>query len=227
MKTLRLTTFASLAFLGCTACIGQRARTPLLTTHGLFARELAKAPPTSLRAGERVVAYPVARYIDPNHAGILHEAHTVYRVESQPHWNLSPGNGVGSLPTGEAAGSSVKAARSSVSRSGNASPERTLPSRDEWLVEVQRQRSANAELLKSNQSLEKQVTALSTTFARSAEQADRRAQLEKDLESAQSRLSRLESTLSPGIPPAAGEAAFPTSPGANSRKSPKPAAWDW
>ncbi|MEK0445801.1 MAG: hypothetical protein RLZZ399_1122 [Verrucomicrobiota bacterium] len=173
------------------------------------------------------MAYPVARYIDPNHAGILHEAHTLYRVESQPHWNLRPGNGVGSLPTGGAAGSCVKASSSSVSRSGNASPERTLPSRDEWLVEVQRQKYANAELLKSHQSLEKQVSALASTLARSTEQADRRAQLERDLESAQSRLSRLESTLSPGTTPSAGDAASPTSPGANSRKSPKPAAWDW
>lgn len=226
MKTLRLTTFASLAFLGCTACAGPRARAPLITTRCLSARELAKAPPASLRAGERVVAYPVARYIDPNHAGILHEAHTVYRVESLPRWNLRPGNSAGSLPTGGAAGSSVKAAGSSVSRSGNASPERTLPSRVEWLVEVQRQKSANAELLKSHQLLEKQVTALSATLARSAEQSDRRAQMERELESAQSRLSRLESALSPGTPPAASDAS-PTSPGAASRKSPKPAAWDW
>jgi hypothetical protein len=173
-----------------------------------------------------VVAYPVARYIDPNHAGILHEAHTVYRVESQPHWNLRPGNNAGSLPTGGAAGSFVKASSSSVSRSGNASPDRTLPSRDEWLVEVQRQKSANAELLNSHQSLEKQLTALSSTLSRSKEQSDRRAQLEKDLEAAQVRLSRLESALSPGTPPAASDAS-PTSPGAASRKSPKPGAWDW
>jgi hypothetical protein len=227
MKTLRLAIFAFIAFLGCTACAGPRARTPLLTTRGLSARESAKAPPASLRTGERVVAYPVARYIDPNHAGILHEAHTVYRVESQPRWNLRPGNSAGYLPTGGAAGSSVKAASSSVSRSGSASPERTLPSRDEWLVEVQRQKSANAELLKSHESLEKQVNALSSTLSRSKEQADRRAQLEKDLESAQFRLSRLESALSPVTPPAASDPASPTSPGAASRKSPKPAAWDW
>jgi hypothetical protein len=226
MKILRLTTFAFIAFLGCTACAGPRARAPLITTRCLSARELAKAPPASLRAGERVVAYPVARYIDPNHAGILHEAHTVYRVESLPRWNLRPGNSAGSLPTGGAAGSSVKAASSSVSRSGNAPADRALPGRDEWLVEVQRQKSANAELLNSHQSLEKQVTALASTLARSVEQSERRAQLEKDLESAQSRLSRLESALSPGTPPAAGDAS-PTSPGATSRKSPKPAAWDW
>jgi hypothetical protein len=189
--------------------------------------ESAKAPPASLRTVERLVAYPVARYIDPNHAGILHEAHTVYRVESQPHWNLRPGNNAGSLPTGGAAGSSGARATSSYSRAGNASPERTLPSRDEWLVEVQRQKSANAELLKSHQLLEKQVTALASALARSIEQADRRAQLERDLDSAQSHLSRLESTLSPGTPPAGGDAASPTSPGAASRKSPKPAAWDW
>jgi hypothetical protein len=174
-----------------------------------------------------VVAYPVARYIDPNHAGILHEAHTVYRVESRPHWNLRPGSSVGSSSPGAAAGSSGGSVSSSINRSGSASAERALPSRDEWLLETQRQKTASAELLKSHQSLEKQVSALSTVLSSSSQDSDRRAQLEKALEATQSRLSRLESALSSGTPSTSSEAASPASPGGTPRKSAKPTGWDW
>jgi hypothetical protein len=174
-----------------------------------------------------VVAYPVARYIDPNHAGILHEAHTVYRVESRPHWNLRPGSSVGSSSLVAAAGSSVGSVSSSINCSGSASPERALPSCDEWLLEMQRQKTASAELFKSHQSLEKQVSAVSAALSSSSQDSDRRAQLEKALEATQSRLSRLESALSSGTPSTSSEAASPASPGGTPRKSAKPTGWDW
>ncbi|MEY5012060.1 MAG: hypothetical protein RLZZ253_3199, partial [Verrucomicrobiota bacterium] len=172
MKILPFTSLASLALLCCAACAGPRARTPLITTRGLSGSESATAPPASLRTSERVVAYPVARYIDPNHAGILHEAHTVYRVESRPHWNLRPGTSAGSLLPGAAAGPSGGNGSLSINRSGRASAERALPSCDGWLLEMQRQKTANAELLKSHQSLEKQVTALSAALSSSSQDSD-------------------------------------------------------
>ena len=87
MKMNRLTIFTLLV---CVACTSPRQRTPIITTRALPPLDTAKKAPASLRSAERIVAYPLSRYIEPNHPGILHEAHTVYRVESLPHWNLRP-----------------------------------------------------------------------------------------------------------------------------------------
>lgn len=43
-----------------------------------------------VRAPENVKGYPVGRYIDPNNDKVMHERHTVYRVEQEPDWNLRP-----------------------------------------------------------------------------------------------------------------------------------------
>jgi hypothetical protein len=44
----------------------------------------------SLRLQKQLKAYPVGRYTDPNNPNILHEAHTIYRLEKPSKWNQSP-----------------------------------------------------------------------------------------------------------------------------------------
>ncbi len=38
----------------------------------------------------QVRAYAVGRYIDPANRTVMHEQHTIYRVEQMPRWNLMP-----------------------------------------------------------------------------------------------------------------------------------------
>jgi len=38
----------------------------------------------------RLKAYAVGRYLDPASRTVMHEQHTVYRVEQTPQWNLMP-----------------------------------------------------------------------------------------------------------------------------------------
>ena len=35
-------------------------------------------------------AYAVGRYIDPANGTVMHEQHTIYRIEQMPRWNLMP-----------------------------------------------------------------------------------------------------------------------------------------
>ena len=49
----------------------------------------ARAMPT-VRTSEKVKAYPVGRYTDPNYPDEMHERHTVYRREQSPDWNYLP-----------------------------------------------------------------------------------------------------------------------------------------
>jgi hypothetical protein len=44
-----------------------------------------------VRYPEWLRAYHVGRYADPNNARIMHEHHTVYRLEANSRWNLHPG----------------------------------------------------------------------------------------------------------------------------------------
>ena len=51
---------------------------------------LATADMESVRYGENLKAYSFGRYVDPNDGLVMHEAHTVYRVETTAKWNLHP-----------------------------------------------------------------------------------------------------------------------------------------
>ena len=55
--------------------------------------------PASVRTPERLKAYPVGRYEDPNDPDVMHEGHTVYRAETSPEWDTDP-NAQTSLPLG-------------------------------------------------------------------------------------------------------------------------------
>ncbi len=52
-------------------------------------RHLSRAESDRVRLPETIKAYPLGRYADPNHRGVMHEAHTIYRVETTPKWNLA------------------------------------------------------------------------------------------------------------------------------------------
>jgi hypothetical protein len=53
----------------------------------------------SVRTPEKLKAYPVGRYEDPNDPDVMHEGHTVYRAETSPEWDTDP-NTPTSLPLG-------------------------------------------------------------------------------------------------------------------------------
>ena len=55
----------------------------------------------SVRYAEGMKAYPIGRYIDPLNPLIMHEGHTLYRVETTAKWNLNP-NPLAPLPMGPA-----------------------------------------------------------------------------------------------------------------------------
>jgi hypothetical protein len=51
---------------------------------------LTTADAESVRYSENLKAYPIGRYVDPNDGLVMHEAHTIYRVETTAKWNLHP-----------------------------------------------------------------------------------------------------------------------------------------
>src|SRR6266542_4808741 len=75
---------------------------------GCASQRTATAPPLptlgvphdadSIRYQETFRAYHVGRYVEPNNPLLMPDSHTLYRVETLPHWNLNPGAPSGPMP---------------------------------------------------------------------------------------------------------------------------------
>jgi hypothetical protein len=72
-------------------CASKQAYLPPVATYKSSLKELYyKDEKESLRSQEQLKAYPVGRYMDPNNPNIMHEAHTIYRLEKPSKWNQKP-----------------------------------------------------------------------------------------------------------------------------------------
>ena len=85
---------ALLAFAGCQLppkTVVTVASPPLEPAAAPFTTaELDPRKIENVRVGETLKAYPTGRYVDPNDPNVMHEAHTIYRREAGPNWNLNP-----------------------------------------------------------------------------------------------------------------------------------------
>lgn len=87
MKTCLIPLFAILAF-GCFAAKkSPQVPTPQATSSDSSSL-LSRDRSGQLRTEEVVKAYPMGRYVDPASGRLMHEKHTVYRVEEDANWNL-------------------------------------------------------------------------------------------------------------------------------------------
>lgn len=162
---------------------------PLLLT--LFAASCASKPPPvvriepsagrtlnrteagTVRLPEKIKAYPLGRYADPNSRGVMHESHTIYRIEETPKWNLA-GRGRTTTPV-----------------TSNAS-HRDL-SRNELLVELNRQREATKAVMQSGESVSSKLADLATSLQRNQQTlAEQNAGIRKELKATRERLDTLE-----------------------------------
>jgi len=132
----------------------------------------------SVRYGENVKAYSIGRYLDPNDGLVMHEAHTVYRVETTAKWNLHPGEAV-TVPMGPVVGIIDPARRES-------------PVTAEVVAEVNRQKAAAQALLEQGTRLNLTLNQLSQTVSVTKQISDDNAQLKTSLNATQQRLGMLE-----------------------------------
>ncbi len=85
MKTQIL--LPSLMLMACASCASRTK--PLVTVYPASVPAATLTGP--VRHAEVVRSYHVGRYVDPQHADLMHEQHSFYRVESSARWNLRPG----------------------------------------------------------------------------------------------------------------------------------------
>ena len=139
---------------------------------------LATDDQESVRYGENLKAYPLGRYIDPNDGLMMHEAHTVYRVETTAKWNLHL-NAPASIPSGPVIGIIDPAHRDS-------------PVTPEVVAELDRQKAATLALMMQGQRMNQALTQLGQTLSATAQVAQDNARLKNEVATTQKRLDALE-----------------------------------
>jgi hypothetical protein len=132
----------------------------------------------SVRYGENLKAYPVGRYIDPNNGLVMHEAHTVYRVETTAKWNLHP-NAAANVPVGPVVGIVDPAHKES-------------PVTVEVAAEINRQKAATQALIEQGARMNQALNQLSQSVFITKQVSDENAQLKTAVSLTQKRLEALE-----------------------------------
>jgi hypothetical protein len=155
---------------------------------------LATADMESVRYGENLKAYSFGRYVDPNDGLVMHEAHTVYRVETTAKWNLHP-NAPANVPGGPVVGIIDPAHKES-------------PLTPEVVAEVDRQKAATTALIVQGQRMNQALNQLSKTLSVTAQVSLENVQLKNEVTTTEKRLDALEEDFRK----AQTEATFTTSP---------------
>jgi ribosomal protein L12E/L44/L45/RPP1/RPP2 len=108
----------------------------------------------------------------------MHEAHTVYRVETTAKWNLHP-NAPVTVPSGPVVGIIDPAHRDS-------------PVTPEVVAEVDRQKAATMALIVQGQRMNEALNQLSKTLSATAQVAAENVQLKNEATATEKRLDALE-----------------------------------
>lgn len=139
-------------------------------------RHLSRSGAESIRLPETLKAYPLGRYADPHHRGIMHEAHTIYRVETTPKWNLTSRERASAATTSAAPGAA-----------------QTELSANELLVELNRQREATQSVMRSGHAVSSKLADLATLFQHNRQVlVEQNAGIRKELQTTRERLETLE-----------------------------------
>ena len=134
----------------------------------------------SVRYAENIKAYPVNRYVDPANRGLMHEGHTIYRVETSPRWNLRPNQ-----PVAVPLGPTVAAVH------GNpAAHPGPLPG--ELAAELARQKEATRTVIAQGERLGGSIDRLQGALNQTATMAQEQQRMQADLTRTQGRIEQLE-----------------------------------
>ena len=165
---------------------------PLLLLSACSTPKLALRPsPAPSAAGNSAVRYPevvrayhVGRYAEPNDDLVMHEQHTVFRVEENTRWDLHPGS---------CGGSAI------IPRDAAFSP---APVNDDILAEVNSQRLATAQIMGQSRALSAALLQFQTALQQTRTNFQQTAALRVTVNNMKQRLDALETAQeqSPAFP---------------------------
>jgi hypothetical protein len=130
--------------------------------------------PSGIRLAEQIREYRFGRYVDPGDSLVMHDAHSVYRVDQTAAWNLRPD-------------SKTKSRRSSPALP---SPEATQ--RDAELAELNKQRATTRAFAEQAAALNQRLQELTTAVAQTQEVAKQNVLLKQEMDSLRERVDTLQ-----------------------------------
>ncbi len=186
------------------SCATHRPGKVRITSTSIPGNTLPSAGVESVRYSENIKAYPMNRYIDPSNRLVMHEGHTVYRVETTPHWNLHPNVPV-ALPLGP-----VRA---------NPSSRRASPMSDELIMEMNRQKAATKTLIQGTSVVSSKLNELSHGLEQTQQLAKEAQAMKEQVDATSQRMQTLEQELKlRASPPAPSTPATPATDDLNWKK---------
>lgn len=143
----------------------------------------------TVRYPETIRAYHFGRYVDPNDNLVMHEQHTVYRVEQNARWDLRPLQATTMSPVDPASPETTEA------RDVAFYP---TPINDAILAEVNAQRLATAQIMRQSRILAISLAEFQSALAQTRTNLYQTAQLRVTVNELQKRLDAL--TTTPAVP---------------------------
>ena len=162
------------------SCASKPAQRIVPVTPEMSGRVLKRGETASVRHPEVIKAYPVGRYVEPRKRGVMHESHTLYRVESSPKWNLTRPAGPPTIPAPATAASK--------------------PSGSELTVELNRQRQATQAVIQGGQVVSDKLTEMTAALQQNRVLAEQNATMRKELQTTRQRLETLEDEMRSRLP---------------------------
>jgi len=150
------------------------------------AANLSERDARSVRLGETIKAYPMGRYVDPHNRRIMHEGHTIYRVETTPRWNL-----YATPPPHPRQGPSIQAPRAGKD---------SQALNDELLMELNRQKRVTQTVIESGKTLSGKLRELTAKLEQMTDAVKNNAALQKEVDAIKAQITALEGTLPPQQP---------------------------
>ncbi len=177
---MRIVLFILLPLLAAACATRQKPPKPM-GAHFVPGTTLPSEGVQSVRYVENIKSYPLGRYVDPNNSRIMHEEHSIYRVETSPKWNLHPSDSV-FVPHGP-----VVHVRSSAKISS--------PVGQELIAELNRQKEATKTVIQGGQTVSQKLGELTTSLQQTQQVAAQNAQLKQEVNTTKQRLDALEEQL--------------------------------
>ena len=153
------------------------------TTPKLALRPQPASPPvenSTVRYPEVVRAYHFGRYVDPNDDFMMHEQHTVFRIEENTRWDLHPPDG----------GNGTLVSPGAPRRDTAFSP---VPVNDAVLAEVNAQKLATLQIMMQSRTLATALAQFQTALSQTKTNLQETAVLRTTVSNIKRRIDALES----------------------------------
>ena len=176
---MKLPWLISMPFL-LVACATKPARVVDMSARAAPGKTLPSDGVESVRYSENIKAYPLGRYVDPNDRRIMHEGHSIYRVETTAKWNLHPNEPV-AVPLGPV--------------HVRDSARTTAPIGNELVAQLNQQKEATKAIVQGGQAVSQKLGERAGKMQQTQEIAAQNAVLKQEVNTAKQRLDALEEEL--------------------------------